>query len=147
MELKIYDRPGLYIIGQTSFNPFTNKKYYLIKVGMTSNSLVKRLRDYYTHNPSLWIIETIPVRGKVETILKKEKEFQEILSFLSMKKDVNILENDAYFKNKEWFCVSENDYKEICEKGQKYLKNCLTNINPYDIIIPEQKKKKERNKK
>lgn len=118
MEL-IKNGAGIYLVGQTSFNPLTDEKFYLIKVGSTLTDLKTRMRGYYTHNPSVWIIET---RNYLEKhVIERENYFQEIVAKISSHKDVKIIDNIAYNRNVEWFCVSKKEYLNICNKGFDYL--------------------------
>ena len=49
LDYQIPKENGLYLLGQTAFDPYTNKKYYLIKVGMAKN-IYDRLKQYCTYN-------------------------------------------------------------------------------------------------
>lgn len=95
-------RCGLYMLGQTTFNPITNEKRYWVKVGLTSNGL-SRLSSYLTHSADIYFIDWYPL----------DKEY------LS-DNEVNChgqLGQVAQKNRTEWFKVSEKFYLDICEKG------------------------------
>ena len=47
---------GLYLLGQTFFNPITDEKFYWVKVG-TATDLKRRRSDYNTHTAMIWDID------------------------------------------------------------------------------------------
>ena len=100
---------GLYLIGQTTFNPFTNEKFYWLKVGKASD-FTKRMKTYSTHNPCIWKIDFMP--------LDKNTAFVMEISYSSRLKNLMGLETGEH--SKEWFRVNENDYLDICNKGFKH---------------------------
>lgn len=100
---------GLYLVGQTTFNPFTKEEFYWVKIGKSDSSLSKRIKQYRTHNPALWLIEF-----KIGST-KKEKLYQSILNTFGSNKDAE--------SSKEWYAVSREDYLKICDGGFKYLEN------------------------
>ena len=101
---------GLYLIGTTTFNPYTNKPFFWIKIGK-SEDLEKRMKSYYTHSPSIWKIDFQEVpKSKVDKI---EKLYHALLS--------NIGINSAEH-SKEWYEVSKEDYLKICNEKFDFFK-------------------------
>lgn len=101
---------GLYLIGTTTFNPYTNKPFFWIKIGK-SEDLEKRMKSYYTHSPSIWKIDFQEVpKSKVDKI---EKLYHALLS--------NIGKNSAEH-SKEWYEVSKEDYLTICNEKFDFFK-------------------------
>ena len=101
---------GLYLIGTTTFNPYTNKPFFWIKIGK-SEDLEKRMKSYYTHSPSIWKIDFQEVpKSKVDKI---EKLYHALLS--------NIGINSAEH-SKEWYEVSKEDYLTICNEKFDFFK-------------------------
>lgn len=90
----ISDKPGIYLLGQTSYNPDKNEIWYFLKVGKAVN-LQRRLKDYNTHNPTYFIFAT--QHGTSATIDQLEIQWQ------------NQIENRGGWHmgdNAEWFIVS-----------------------------------------
>lgn len=101
---------GLYLIGTTTFNPYTNKPFFWIKIGK-SEDLEKRMKSYCTHSPSIWKIDFQEVpKSKVDKI---EKLYHALLS--------NIGINSAEH-SKEWYEVSKEDYLKICNEKFDFFK-------------------------
>lgn len=101
---------GLYLIGSTYFDPEDeNKKYYWIKVGMSSN-LKQRLKGYSTENPMYWLADTLICDSDIVT--KMEYECHIALSDIAygMAKNTN-----------EWFLVTKEQYLTICKQGFHYF--------------------------
>jgi hypothetical protein len=98
--------PGLYLIGSTHFNPITDEKFYLVKVGSTSTTLSTRMSSYRTHNPLAFHIDFLE-----NCSIVNEGKYHEF-----MRTNYIIMEN-----NKEWFIVDKQTYFEICEQGFKYF--------------------------
>jgi hypothetical protein len=44
---------GLYFIGETHFNPFTEEKYYCVKIGLAKN-IANRFKQYRTHTSMVY---------------------------------------------------------------------------------------------
>lgn len=95
---------GLYLVGNTTFNPFTNEKFYRIKVGQASD-FTKRMKNYATHNPCLWKADFKIVDDFISSY---EEECHRQLTKVSF----GIVEG-----TKEWFEVDRDTYLEICTKG------------------------------
>ena len=101
---------GLYLIGTTTFNPYTNKPFFWIKIGK-SEDLEKRMKSYCSHSPSIWKIDFQEVpKSKVDKI---EKLYHALLS--------NIGINSAEH-SKEWYEVSKEDYLKICNEKFDFFK-------------------------
>lgn len=98
---------GLYLIGNTIFNPITREEFYLVKVG-TSTNLKSRMSGYRTQNPLLFHIDFC----EKENSPLSEIECHTILC----KSCVTTIE-----KTFEWFRVERETYFEICEKGFEYF--------------------------
>ena len=94
---------GLYLLGQTTFNPYTDEKQYWIKVGYGSN-ISSRLQQYTTTSPCTALIDT--------THRTQEKLCHQILKMISIGKCQ---------QNREWFLVDRETYLTICKKKFKYF--------------------------
>lgn len=93
---------GLYFIGMIGINP-NGTKYYLVKVGATEN-IAKRIRQYGTYNPMLYI-------GGVALDIRKQLSDAETTCHEYLAEKAY-----AYAKNaREWFYVDEATYFELCE--------------------------------
>lgn len=95
---------GLYFIGETHFNPFTNEKFYWVKIGKSTN-LKKRMNQYNTCCPMLW---RIGFSDKYD-----EEEFYHDWLYEHCEATCN--------HNEEWFLVNRETYLEMCEKGFAYF--------------------------
>ena len=114
---------GLYLIGTTTFNPYTNKPFFWIKIGK-SEDLEKRMKSYCTHSPSIWKIDFQEVpKSKVDKI---EKLYHALLS--------NIGINSAEH-SKEWYEVSKEDYLKICNEKFDFFKFDLLTLVLEQIIL------------
>lgn len=103
---------GVYILGQTAFNPYTHQEYYLLKVGM-GKDIYKRLKAYSTHNPAFWIIDTY------ETDEKDAKWWEEQMHnvlFYNFPQGESI-ETVCNIHSTEWTSVSREVYLAVCEYG------------------------------
>ncbi len=100
---------GLYLIGNTYFNPFTKEEFYWIKVGK-STDIYKRILTYKTHNPMIWEADSIELNTEQMNEFEKlcHRQLKEICK--------EIAEN-----TNEWFMVSRETYLEICEKKWNYF--------------------------
>lgn len=106
-----YTRPempskcGLYLIGSTYFNPITGENYYYIKIGR-SNDLQKRIKQYSTYNPMLWIAD-------VKTMSEKQSKAAEAYYHI-------LLSEICYAKAPncdEWYLIDRDNYLDICANG------------------------------
>jgi hypothetical protein len=100
---------GLYLIGTTTFNPYTDEKYYWIKVGVSTN-LKNRIRQYKPRNPAVFVIDT-ELMDRSE-IYGAEKYCQCWLMENAIAKAK---------ESEEWFLVNRKTYLEINEKGFKFF--------------------------
>lgn len=95
---------GLYLLGQTSFNPYTDVKQYWIKVG-TSNDINKRMTSGYTTCcPCTVLLDT--------SYSDREYDCHRILKAKSL---------GRCQQNAEWFLVDRETYLEICDKKFDYF--------------------------
>lgn len=96
-------KPGLYLVGSTHFNPYTKEEFYLIKVG-TSKNICQRMKSYKGVNPLMFHID-----------------------YATTEKYPNLTEYDCHTilfsicENRidgcdEWVKVSRETYLQICEK-------------------------------
>ena len=99
---------GVYFIGNTAFNPYTNEKQYWVKVGMTYSSIKKRLRNYDTHSPSTYHIDYFPCKEAGV----KEGEYHKLLAKVSL---------GLSERNTEWWLVDEVTYLKMCALGFEYF--------------------------
>ena len=99
---------GVYFIGNTAFNPYTNEKQYWVKVGMTDSSIKKRLRNYDTHSPSTYHIDYFPCKDA----RVKEGEYHKLLAKVSL---------GLSERNTEWWLVDEVTYLKMCALGFEYF--------------------------
>ena len=97
-------RCGLYLIGDTSFNPFTKKVEYWVKVGKTKDAS-KRFSTYRTSSPCIYYLDWIETRQ-----LSYEKKYHKILSSMSSKIHRN-----------EWFKINESLYFKLFTRGFEIL--------------------------
>lgn len=104
---------GIYLIGSTYFNPYTDEKFYWIKVGKTTD-LAKRMKQYATHNPMLW-------KNSFLQINSKDLQNAEKLCQRCLKDHSNIVAENT----NEWYSVSKQLYLEICENGFTWFKKEL----------------------
>ena len=104
-----FNHCGLYLVGTTTFNPFTKETFYWIKVGKTL-TLNDRIKQYKTHNPAIWVSDFFQMETSdyLEKADRLEKSCHSFLKMFSIEKARN---------TKEWFRVSEADYLNICAKG------------------------------
>lgn len=103
-------RCGLYLIGNTVFNPITNQKFYWIKIGLTTNSIT-RFSSYNTDNPMYFYIDFLPIKDR-----KQVKHYETIYQDELKGKVVACCE-----RNNEWFLVDEETYFKICEEKFNYF--------------------------
>jgi len=103
---------GIYLLGDCHFDPYTDEKFYCVKVGNSSTDLVKRVNSYFSCNP--YIAKVSLKELPRETSYKFEKACHELLESVSITRcpcDHTL----------EWFRVSRENYLEICEKGFKWF--------------------------
>ena len=110
LGLELPDKGGLYLIGNTAFNPNTQEKQFWVKVGQASNlydTFRKRYRctnpcvfniDFYTSDPQHIHINESACHEKLLTVCEALRAGTE-----------------------EWFLVSEQIYMEICKYKFAYF--------------------------
>jgi hypothetical protein len=95
---------GIYLIGQTNFNPYTDEKQYWVKVGASYN-IWKRFKGGYT--------TTSPCTALIATSESNEEVYcQGILATKAIGKCQ---------QNQEWWLVDRKTYLEICERKFEYF--------------------------
>jgi phosphoglycolate phosphatase-like HAD superfamily hydrolase len=92
---------GLYLLGQTAFNPHTNQKYYWVKVGTTNNAK-SRFSHYRTDTPTMYFIDWVSHKEEAHS----EEWYHHVLDAICLRRH-----------RFEWFQVTEEVYLKICEKG------------------------------
>lgn len=90
---------GLYFIGMIGMNP-EGHNYYLVKVG-SADDVQKRLRQYATYNPMIYIGGICPATSKTS-----EDTAHDYLA----DRAIALAQNST-----EWFYVTEEVYYELCE--------------------------------
>lgn len=116
---------GLYLVGNTAFNPITAEQFFMVKIGMSTN-IYNRMRNYATSNPMMFHIDyrTVPARDYVmfpkyerTTAMKRDIEQYEARYHRAMED-----KGFCHFEYcNEWYLVSKEVYMEICEKGFDYF--------------------------
>ena len=91
---------GLYLLGQTTFNPYLDKDFYWIKVGFTKNPK-QRFGGYRTHNPCIFYVDWLETKDS-------HLEF-DCHSALHLLCEENL--------GTEWFRITKENYLRICEYG------------------------------
>lgn len=99
---------GLYLIGQTAFNPHTEELFYWVKVGKTKN-VKSRFSSYQTDNPCIYYIDWFETS-------KLSLEAYCIASLRCFGLDTH---------RDEWVSVDRETYLNICNKGFKEIKNIV----------------------
>lgn len=103
-----YEAPaeaGLYMVGETHFDPTTDDTYYMVKIGKSS-CLRKRMSQYNTSNPMLWRI------GYYVGACDREEEFHRKLKKIAYR---------SFKHNNEWMLVDRETYLALCEQGFDYF--------------------------
>lgn len=117
---------GLYLIGNTIFNPLSNEQFFLIKIGMSTN-LYDRMKGYSTDNPMLFHIgykliindtdsAHLPRYKARNVYSQKIKAIEE--QYHQQMKALNFCRHEYA---DEWFMVDKETYLEICEKKFAYF--------------------------
>ncbi len=99
---------GVYFIGNTTFNPYTDEKQYWVKVGKTDTGLKKRLRCYDTHSPSIHHIDYLPCKDAGA----RESNYHSLLYKVSL---------GLSERSTEWWLVDEATYLKMCALGFEYF--------------------------
>jgi hypothetical protein len=100
---------GLYLIGNTVFNPFTMEEFYFIKVGASTN-IYKRMNTYRSTNPSIFHIDYY-LRSEWKRGMNEQG-----CHFVCREIGMAVVERTS-----EWFRVDRQTYLEICSKGFVYF--------------------------
>lgn len=95
---------GLYLLGQTTFNPFTGQEYYYLKIGM-SKDCKTRMKQYKTTNPAVWHIDFLELPFY-------ELRTTEELYHIELKDTFGIDSSTT-----EWVLVDRYNYLNICQQG------------------------------
>ena len=113
---------GLYLVGNTVFNPISGEQFFMVKIGMSTN-IYNRMKDYSTNNPMMFHIgyklincdnidlsnyprykRTIVIGKYIKSIEEQYHKAMEAHKF-------------CHFEYaQEWFIVDKATYMEICEK-------------------------------
>ena len=104
-DVKYPHKQGLYLIGQTIFNPITDEKYYWVKVGWSSD-LASRRAQYNTHTSMIWDIGYLTTKD-----IMLEYKYHDKLFDIALHRHAD-----------EWFSVPRENYLQICQKGFEYFK-------------------------
>lgn len=105
---------GLYLVGNTAFNPYTGEQLFAVKVGYTGRLLEERMRDYRSTNPLLFHIDYCTDRSISEYACHEK-----LLTVCNSLKE----------GTSEWFLVSKEIYLDICAKGFKWFFQGLLSRN------------------
>ena len=95
---------GIYLIGETHFNPITKEELYYLKIGESIN-LQQRMRSYRTSNPCLFHIDYL-LGSNLEYMYQCELS--------------EVAESLVEYTS-EWMKVSREVYLSICEDGFNYF--------------------------
>lgn len=96
---------GIYLLGDTRFNPNNKQQFYSVKGGLASN-LRRRIKEQYlTHNPMPYLI------GYLEVPSEYYKKVENQIHFALRR-----VATHRYGTNKEWYELPAEVYKEICDK-------------------------------
>lgn len=111
---------GLYLMGSTHFNPITDEKFYMIKVGKSSD-IKGRLYQHDVSNPLKFVIAIRPY-PYAKQIFMHERVCHQKLAKIAIGARGN-----------EWYRLSREDYLCICEHGFEWFKN-PKNMNASRIL-------------
>lgn len=100
---------GLYLVGNTAFNPFTGEEFYFVKVGSSSN-LYKRMGAYRSTNPAVFHIDFYEKDRWAKGMNESACHF--VCQEISM---------GRVERTSEWFRVDRETYFEICATGFTYF--------------------------
>ena len=113
---------GLYLVGNTIFNPVTNEQFFMVKIGMSTN-IYNRMKTYATSNPMMFHIgykivdcdslnlNSYPSYKRKAIQSRHIKEFEE-----QYHKAMEACKFCHFEYAQEWFIVDQKTYLEICEK-------------------------------
>lgn len=112
---------GLYLVGNTAFNPLTGEQFFMVKIGMSTN-LYERMRNYSTSNPMMFHIAYKEVNdgvdySKLPSYSRRTEQGRYIKSVEEKYHKAMEAHKFCRFEYaQEWFIVSKEIYFEICEK-------------------------------
>ena len=113
---------GLYLVGNTIFNPVTNEQFFMVKIGMSTN-IYDRMKNYSTSNPMMFHIgykivncddlnlSSYPSYKRKTIQGRYIKELEE-----QYHKAMEDRKFCRFEYAQEWFIVDKATYLEICEK-------------------------------
>jgi hypothetical protein len=113
---------GLYLVGNTIFNPMTNEQFFMVKIGMSIN-IYDRMKTYATSNPMMFHIgykivdcdsldlSSYPSYKRKAIQSRYIKELEE-----QYHKAMEARKFCHFEYAQEWFIVDQKTYLEICEK-------------------------------
>lgn len=123
---EVSSNPGVYLIGETRFNPQNEEKFYLVKVGKSKN-LEKRIKQYRVTNPMVYHIDYFPFKYDEP---QEYGAFEDLCGYILASITKGRVEGTA-----EWYLVNQQDYAEICNKGFSFffeaLCECGLNLEAY----------------
>lgn len=97
--------PGLYFIGEITYNPELKMPLYWVKIGTSTVNLCQRVHGYDTHCPTTWRID-------FRDNPRLEGYYHKLLGACCI---------DRATGCEEWFRVDEETYFEMCAKGFSYF--------------------------
>lgn len=103
---------GVYLLGQCSFNPYTNAKQFWVKVGKAKDIYKRMKSGYTTACPCTALLDTF------ET--KRESDVESLCQILLKLNSLGKCQN-----NSEWWLVSEEVYKKISQEKFEYFHEAL----------------------
>ena len=116
---------GLYLVGNTAFNPHTAEPYYMVKIGMSTN-IYNRMRTYASDNPMMFHIDyrTVPAQDymmlpKYERTTAMKRDIEQYEARYHQEMEARRFCHFEYCN--EWYLVSKEVYMEICERGFDYF--------------------------
>ena len=109
IDFNLPEKSGLYMIGETTFNPYSNEKLFGIKVGKGKN-LKQRIRSYKTCGSTPFVCDYLLVPE--DKLDYAENMIQNVLRLRCIALNGH---------NDEWFYFNEKTYLQICEKGFSYF--------------------------
>ena len=114
------EEPGLYFVSQCLCNPYTKEITYLVKVGRAKH-MADRMSAYNTTNPMMWHIDYKYFKPSYRTTAVLSGIEQSCHRTLKMV----ALPNEEV-RAREWFCVDEATYFDMCERGFAWFDESLT---------------------
>ena len=116
--------PGVYLIGETRFNPQNEEKFYLVKVGKSRN-LEKRMKQYRVTNPMVYHIDYFPFRYDEPSMYGS---FENLCGYI-----LASITKGRVDGTEEWYLVNQQDYIEICNKGFNFFLEALSECGVLDM--------------